>query len=392
MNRLGTVDIAFGTITGNEANRKDLLEVTGMDPRLGGGIYNEASVSSEGVPNTVTVGNTILAGNKDNRSRFDNKFSPDCFSTDPGLFTSFSGNLIGVVNANCNIAPSFDPSLDRRGSSDVPLDPRLGPLANNGGPTQTHALMSDSKAIDGASGNVPIAGFPDCPETDQRGLPRPLPVPDIPFNCDIGAVEFGARMTFQPPAADASLDENSPNTNRGAEEVLHVRSWVRGDFRILVHFDLSAILPRTNIEEATLELCLDRISGDNEQRTYSLHRVRKPWVESEVTANHASKRVRWDTFFSDFGPTTIDADEIIKKTLTSNPNQFRRWDVTQEVKDFVNGAENNGWLIKDRFENAPQGYRTDWVSKEGALNLVSREGTSTACGADPRPRLIVVFP
>jgi hypothetical protein len=58
----------------------------------------------------------------------------------------------------------------------VGLDPRLGPLQNNGGPTFTHALLSDSPAI-----NRGLA--PGATPTDQRGVPR-LGAPDI------GAFEF----------------------------------------------------------------------------------------------------------------------------------------------------------------------------------------------------------
>ena len=55
-------------------------------------------------------------------------------------------------------------------------DLKLGPLADNGGPTQTHALGGGSVAID----RIPEA---DCEvETDQRGLPRDS-------MCDVGSVE-----------------------------------------------------------------------------------------------------------------------------------------------------------------------------------------------------------
>ena len=44
------------------------------------------------------------------------------------------------------------------------VDPRLGPLQDNGGPTQTMALLDGSPAFD--AGSNPLVA------TDQRGLPR----------------------------------------------------------------------------------------------------------------------------------------------------------------------------------------------------------------------------
>ena len=52
----------------------------------------------------------------------------------------------------------------------------LGPLADNGGPTLTHALLAGSPAIDAADTAV-------CPATDQRGVARDAA-------CDVGAFEF----------------------------------------------------------------------------------------------------------------------------------------------------------------------------------------------------------
>jgi hypothetical protein len=53
----------------------------------------------------------------------------------------------------------------------------LGPLADNGGPTPTHALLDGSPAIDWADGAL-------CPATDQRGVARPQGPA-----CDAGAFE-----------------------------------------------------------------------------------------------------------------------------------------------------------------------------------------------------------
>ena len=64
------------------------------------------------------------------------------------------------------------------GSSIITEDPDLGPLADNGGLTQTHALPAGSSAIDKGTS----AG---APSTDQRGISRPQG-----SGYDIGAFEF----------------------------------------------------------------------------------------------------------------------------------------------------------------------------------------------------------
>jgi hypothetical protein len=61
-------------------------------------------------------------------------------------------------------------------------DPNIGPVADNGGPTLTMALLPGSPAID--AGNPSLA-----PGTDQRGFPRPAGLAP-----DIGAFEYGSVM------------------------------------------------------------------------------------------------------------------------------------------------------------------------------------------------------
>ena len=60
----------------------------------------------------------------------------------------------------------------------------LGPLADNGGPTHTHALLPQSPAIDAATGA--------CPPNDQRDFGRP-----VGAGCDVGAYETGASATTE---------------------------------------------------------------------------------------------------------------------------------------------------------------------------------------------------
>jgi hypothetical protein len=80
-----------------------------------------------------------------------------------------------------NIASDGTCRLDA--ATDLPsTDPLLGPLADNGGPTQSHLPGPTSPAIDA----VPSGTTGLCPGlgTDQRGVARPAGAA-----CDIGAVE-----------------------------------------------------------------------------------------------------------------------------------------------------------------------------------------------------------
>jgi CSLREA domain-containing protein len=66
----------------------------------------------------------------------------------------------------------------------IGVDPMLGPLADNGGPTLTHQLLVGSPARDAANPAAPGSGGTACEAADQRGVARP-----VGPRCDIGAVE-----------------------------------------------------------------------------------------------------------------------------------------------------------------------------------------------------------
>lgn len=128
---------------------------------IGGGLYLELR------PNAiVTVNSTIVALNHDEQN-----FSPDFF----GSVTNDLGfNLVGKSDGSAG----FDNSV-LIGTIDDPIDPVLGNLADNGGPTMTQALLVNSPAI--GSGNPQFAG-----QRDQRGVRRRNPN-------DIGAYYAGIR-------------------------------------------------------------------------------------------------------------------------------------------------------------------------------------------------------
>jgi CSLREA domain-containing protein len=70
------------------------------------------------------------------------------------------------------------------GTDLIGVDPLLGALADNGGPTDTMKLLAGSPAISGANPAAPGGGGAACESTDQRGVTRP-----VGARCDIGAYE-----------------------------------------------------------------------------------------------------------------------------------------------------------------------------------------------------------
>jgi hypothetical protein len=76
-----------------------------------------------------------------------------------------NNNLIGVAGVG-NFTLTGTGNLT--GTQAAPLDAGLGPLANNGGPTMTRALLTGSPAID-AGDPAAVAGVGNVPQFDQRG-------------------------------------------------------------------------------------------------------------------------------------------------------------------------------------------------------------------------------
>lgn len=154
-------------------------------------VVNRADIMPGGVGNTdgstVEMQNSILARNVVGASG-----PSDCFGVIPrgSALTSRGYNLIQTTS-NCDIIGDTTGNV-------VALDPNLGVLTDNGGPTPTHALNAGSPAID--AGSPAPAGMRGtaCAALDQRGFARPLGAA-----CDIGAFER---------SGDFSLSTISPST------------------------------------------------------------------------------------------------------------------------------------------------------------------------------------
>jgi hypothetical protein len=155
--------------TGAALQLGGLDNVPGSSSDLQGGQLNSAGstggggTGGGGTSGGIILGNTIVAGN----------IAPG----DPdgaGAVTSLGHNLIGDGTGATGFVPS-----DLVGTSSAPIDPMLGPLADNGGPTQTYLLLAGSPARGGGDTSLVDSS------TDQRGYDR-----IVNGMVDIGAVEM----------------------------------------------------------------------------------------------------------------------------------------------------------------------------------------------------------
>jgi hypothetical protein len=189
----GTLTVSNSTVSGNKAN-------------FVGGIYNNAgtlTVSNSTISNntghldgvgiydttrsTTTLKNTIVANTLIGSDNLPSGEDCSGIMTDGG-YNLDSGTSCGFTTENNSLSST---------------DPMLGSLADNGGPTKTHALLEGSPAIDKG---VAVAGI----TTDQRGVARPQGAAP-----DIGSFELEKPDTIR-PSGTVLINNGAARTNSTA--------------------------------------------------------------------------------------------------------------------------------------------------------------------------------
>jgi hypothetical protein len=178
----GTLQVTNSTISGNTSEREGggiyydsgFMELTSTTITLntttstlyagGGGIYADGALA--------LLRNTIVAANQSALT------GPDV----DGQVVSLGHNLVGQTDDSTGWV-----ATDLTGTSDTPLDPHLGPLQDNGGPTQTHALFLGSPALNKGDSSL-------LNSTDQRGTVR---VSSFSHGIDIGAFQTEDAFQFR---------------------------------------------------------------------------------------------------------------------------------------------------------------------------------------------------
>ena len=184
-------EVVNSTITGNVlVTRAEAALLPDEISGYGGGIDHRGGNDVAIVNSTITNNHAIKAGGGVNSGQGYVPVSPDVALGRVRLRNSIvAGNTDEEGPSDCHVSAqvieSTGHNLDSDGSCfltsrrDLPgRDPLLGPLADNGGPSETAIPLAGSPAID--------AGAADgCPQRDQRGVARPQR-----SACDIGAAEY----------------------------------------------------------------------------------------------------------------------------------------------------------------------------------------------------------
>jgi len=171
-NITGALTVTNSTFSGNSATSSS-----------GGGIFNNSG--------TMTVTNSTLSGNSATSSGgggIRNYNGTLNYANTIIVNSSSGGECVNNATIGTNINNLVE---DSSCSASLSGDPNLDALANNGGPTQTFALLIGSSAIN--AGNNTICAASPVNGLDQRGMTRPQGV-----YCDIGAFELELYTLFLP--------------------------------------------------------------------------------------------------------------------------------------------------------------------------------------------------
>jgi len=180
----------------------------------GGGlfsIFNSLSITNTTISqNTATYGGGIRI---DSTFNITNSIIANNISTNTSNILANCDLFFSVIVEENNLSDDDSCSFDSDTSSESFISDCLEPpLADNGGPTLTHALLdpNDPNTPSTCTQNPAIDGGDNaaCPSTDQRGFIRPFPVGGA---CDIGAFELqptGSGMCNMAEIPEDGVDNN----------------------------------------------------------------------------------------------------------------------------------------------------------------------------------------
>lgn len=234
---LGPLTVSGSTFSGNSAMMGGAIAcdspalVTnstfyGNTAALGGGIAANTSCA-------LTLSHCTFSGNAADYHEMFGKLGGAIVTF--GVLTYTHTIMVDSVNGDCRLIGDATVAVSSRnlvedGSCGAELsgDPRLGPLADYGGPTHTMALLSGSPALNAGDAA-------DCAATDQRGVARPQGV-----GCDLGAYEQELPSASTEVASDVTP---TGATLQGTVNARHSPTTVTFAYGLDTGYGLTATVP-----------------------------------------------------------------------------------------------------------------------------------------------------
>jgi len=340
------------TISGNQ---------TDLDVGRGGGIYNHSGGSMTLTSSTITanvstntafeagrgissngtgvIKNTIIAGNATGLDV-------------SGVYTSMGNNLIGsAVSSGSGF--THGSNGDQVGSEASPIVALLGQLANNGGPTQTHALLAGSPALD--AGDDSVTGAPLNLSTDQRGAGflRSVDGPDANTTATVDTGAFEAQVSVEDISDKATNEDTQlqfPFNLGGSASITSVTAT-----------SSNTLLVPNNVANIAL-------SGSGSPRTLTINPVANLTGTSTITVivNGANSQTMTDTFL-----LTVNA-------VNDNPSITNNTGTTVNEASTGNGVSSTMLSVSDIDNSAAQlTYTLGTAPANGSLK---KGGTSLGAG------------
>jgi hypothetical protein len=190
---------------------------------------------------------------------------------------------------------------------------------------------------------------------------------------------------------DSFIREGTPNSNEGSNKVLRILGSGPTNNRALIAFnqeDIKTITDSKTLESATLNLYVESNNQNwGDGQLINIYKLANNWEEGNGSSAPIS------SLFNHINGVTwacpVATDDCDKKwnggKFDQNPTDsvwisnkidgyWIKFDVTQDVIDYVSTDENFGWLIKKSDENS-----------DGQINISSRESSSN------NPELVLVF-
>jgi uncharacterized delta-60 repeat protein len=150
--KAGKLAMVNSTVSGNDGRA---VAGVGIDDAATAKLVNSTFAGNTG-GSSLASGQPAVVGN-------------DIIDDAGGQFSSLGHNLVGYEESDGTDRFFFTHPTDKKGTGEAPLDLKLGPLADNGGPTLTRAPLAGSLALDGGDNSLAKDAGGAALTTDQRG-------------------------------------------------------------------------------------------------------------------------------------------------------------------------------------------------------------------------------